>query len=178
MSSYAQTDFTTAKINATNLNKAENGLKAAFDENNYYMNGATGIILYFPVATVPSQFLKMNGAWVSQSAYAALYAAPNVTWVTRPDNGGEFQIPDLRGVFIRGWTTGRTIGDYQADVFKTHKHQVTDDTGIGTSGSAAMSGGSTTRLDGTTTTQRTVSGGGGVSETRPKNMALIACIRY
>lgn len=101
-------------------------------------------------------------------------------------------VPDLRGVFIRGWDTaggtakgidtGRIFGSYQLDDFKSHSHPrnpnnyaediqaavslySTSWRGQGQAGSSLLNGFINT-------------GSTGGTETRPKNIALLPCIKY
>ncbi|MDP2091130.1 MAG: hypothetical protein Q8K30_06060 [Candidatus Gracilibacteria bacterium] len=83
---------------------------------------------------------------------------------------------DLRGTFIRGMNgdlngrdVSRTLGDYQADELKSHHHQVTGGGGAG--------GGSTNLgyFQSFTVNRDTTSVGG--TETRPRNVALLYCVK-
>lgn len=94
-----------------------------------------GMIAYFPWSSVPAGWLKANGAAVSRTAYAALF---NAIWTRYGDGDGfnTFNLPDLRGEFIRSWDdgrnvdTGRAIGSSQSGAIQLHNH----------SGSAESSG--------------------------------------
>ena len=87
----------------------------------------SGAVLYFSGRTAPAGWLKANGAAVSRTAYAALFAAIGTTY-----GGGDFRntfnLPDLRGEFIRGWDDGRgvdtprPIGSAQAHALQSHQH--------------------------------------------------------
>jgi len=95
-------------------------------------------------------------------------------------------LPDLRGQFLRGFDdgagvdTGRVLGSAQTDAFQGHYHNSSG--GTITGGGGALAGGSTLgngpnavtspSSDGTNGTPRTA------AETRPKNIALLACIKY
>jgi hypothetical protein len=82
----------------------------------------TGAIFHFPATIPPSGYLELNGALVSRSTYAILWAyaqssgniaASDAGWQAgqfSPGNGSTtFRIPDLRGVFIRGYDHDRGL---------------------------------------------------------------------
>lgn len=72
------------------------------------LSGSTpaGGIIWFPASTPPAGFVKCNGASISRTAYAALYAV--IGTIYGSGNGSTtFNLPDLRGEFIRGWDDGR-----------------------------------------------------------------------
>ena len=134
----------------------------------------SGAVLYFAGQTAPSGWLKANGAAVSRSTYAALFAAIGTTYGTG-DGRSTFNLPDLRGEFIRGWDDGRGIdrgrvfGSAQSDELKAHTHGgVPQRAGDNDRGGAS----SWFSIDGIGQTE---SFGG--SETRPRNIALLACIK-
>lgn len=68
-----------------------------------------GAIMWFSGSTTaPSGYLKANGAEVSRTVYAALFSAIGTTWGA--GNGtNTFNLPDLRGEFIRSWDDGRGV---------------------------------------------------------------------
>ena len=81
------------------------------------------------VATVPSGYLECNGNAVSRTTYAALFAIIGTTYGT--GNGSStFNLPDLRGEFVRGFDHGRgvdnnrSINDPQGSQFGRHNHNV------------------------------------------------------
>ena len=68
----------------------------------------SGEVAYFAGRNAPAGWLKANGAAVSRTAYAALFAAIGTTY--GPGDGSTtFNLPDLRGEFMRGWDDGRGI---------------------------------------------------------------------
>lgn len=90
-------------------------------------------------------------------------------------------VPDLRGEFIRGWAhdrtgiadVGRSFGSWQMDDFKSHTHYTWSKLGTysgtdGWDGVGGVSWGLSTYKTGAT----------GGSETRPRNIALLPCIKY
>ena len=68
----------------------------------------SGTVLYFAGSSAPAGWLKANGAAVSRTAYAALFAAIGTTYGLG-DGRSTFNLPDLRGEFIRGWDDGRGV---------------------------------------------------------------------
>jgi microcystin-dependent protein len=146
-----------------------------------------GTVMYFAMNTAPSGWLKANGAQVSRTTYASLFSAISTVFGAG-DGSTTFTLPDLRGEFIRGWDdgrsvdTGRTFGSAQSGEIQSHSHQqqvqFSNYTHSHNSGSAqsasAMSGGAG-GLTGYSAGGISASGG---SETRPRNIALLACIRY
>jgi hypothetical protein len=91
--------------------------------------------------------------------------------------------PDMRGYFVRGLDTGgsvdpgRTLATLQQDQFQNHAHGVAGGTLGGTS--AGTSGGSGTNTP--TGTSGIIVGGASSgnpgSETRPKNVSLLYCVK-
>jgi microcystin-dependent protein len=167
-----------------------------------------GSILYFPANTAPSGVVKANGTLLNRVSFGRLWAfasasgniVSDAAWTaangpigsfSTGDGSTTFRIPDLRGEFVRGWDdargvdTGRTIGSYQADAMQGHWHAFNYNI-TGTIGGSGFMSGSTTAnelagntdsirspvTDGTNGTPRTA------SETRPRNIALLACIKF
>lgn len=60
----------------------------------------SGAVFWFAASTAPAGFLECNGASISTTSFAALFAAIGFTF---GGSGAAFNIPDLRGKFIRGW---------------------------------------------------------------------------
>lgn len=86
-----------------------------------------GVILPYAAAVAPNGWLKCNGQEVSRITYAALFAVIGTTFGDG-DGSNTFNVPDLRGEFIRGLDegrgvdSGRTLGSYQRDAMQDHKH--------------------------------------------------------
>jgi microcystin-dependent protein len=64
----------------------------------------TGTIVTYASSTIPSSWLECNGAEVSQSTYADLYALIAATYGSA--GSGNFKLPDLRGRAVIGAGTG------------------------------------------------------------------------
>ena len=90
-----------------------------------------GALLAFAGPNIPAGFLLANGAAVSRSSYANLFAAIGTTYGAG-DGSTTFNLPDARGVFLRGLDngrgldSGRSLGSYQGDTFASHAHGVND----------------------------------------------------
>lgn len=112
-----------------------------------------GSIAIFPFAAVPDTYLICNGQAVSRTTYASLFAKIGTTYGV--GNGTTtFNLPDLRGEFIRGWDNGRgvdaarVLGSAQADAtslpnaaFTGTTSNYTHNHGIGNGANAANSPG-------------------------------------
>lgn len=133
----------------------------------------SGAVMHFAMNTAPSGWLKANGAAVSRTTYAGLFTAIGTTFGAG-DGSTTFNLPDMRGEFARGWDdgrgidSGRSFGSAQADQLKSHNHTITSVTNSGNFGA----GGAAPYPSGST-----VTGSTGGTETRPRNIALLACIK-
>lgn len=149
-----------------------------------------GAVVYLAKSSAPDGWLKANGAAVSRSTYSQLFSAIGTTWGV--GNGSTtFNVPDLRGEFVRGWDDGRGVdsgrgfGSSQLDAMQRIQ-------GNGGGVRDIFSGG----LTGPFARGRdsfSLDTGGGVfreltfdnnraartaTETRPRNRALLACIKF
>ncbi|SAL70725.1 phage tail collar domain-containing protein [Caballeronia peredens] len=90
-----------------------------------------GTLLPFAGVSVPAGFLLANGAVVSRTAFAALFAVIGGIY-GGGDGATTFNLPDTRGVDLRGVDNGRgldpgrTLGSYQSDSLASHGHGVGD----------------------------------------------------
>jgi microcystin-dependent protein len=163
-----------------------------------------GTVIWTARTTAPTGYLKANGTAVSRSTYATLFSAIG-TLYGAGDGSTTFNLPDLRGEFIRGWDDGRGVdagrafGSGQAAAFASHQH--TGSTADAGAHSHSTNFSSVAR--GTPTSARfalssvgyngvfqdiSINGVGdhahsfttnasGGSETRPRNIALLACVK-
>jgi len=152
-------------------------------------------VIWTPRSTAPTGYLKANGATVSRTTYAALFAQIG-TMFGAGDGSTTFNLPDMRGVFPRGWDdgrgvdTGRALGSLQADALQNitgyagvnlpyygQLHVTggamiyTDNIGGGTSGGGGSNGSAIINFDASRVART-------AAETRPTNVALLACIKY
>ena len=155
-----------------------------------------GSVFSFATTTVPTGYLECNGAAVSRSTYASLFSAISTTWGVG-DGSSTFNLPDLRGQFVRGWDnsagvdSGRSFASSQSDQNKSHNHSINDSGHNHTIGNwggnfGGGSGALTFRNDvsGTngsiiqnSTTGISIQNDGG-TEVRVKNYALMYVIKF
>lgn len=147
-----------------------------------------GAVMHFAMSTAPSGYLKANGAAVSRIAYRALFDAIGTTFGAE-DGGTTFNLPDLRGNFIRGWgdnggvDSGRVFGSFQTGSVESHTHA--PPVGLSAPWLGNSLGGGDGSIDGsahvTPADRNPISGNTqayGGTETRPRNVALLACIKF
>jgi len=144
-----------------------------------------GLVSHFARSTAPTGWLKANGAAVSRVAYADLFAAIGSTF-GNGDGFNTFNLPDLRGEFLRGWDdgrgvdAGRALGSWQGHQSNSLL-EVQEARGNGT-GSVTLpaNGDFSPWLVG-----GTAGSGGSINrfrlagvETRTRNRAMLACIKF
>jgi microcystin-dependent protein len=138
-----------------------------------------GSVAWYAANSAPAGYLKANGANVNRTTYAALFTAIGTTFGVG-DGSTTFTLPDLRGEFARGWDDGRGIdsgrafGSAQAHSFASHTHTMLP--GFALNARVGVAGGGTTAVfadGGVTDTAAT-----GSTETRPRNIALLAIIKF
>ena len=139
-----------------------------------------GVIAALAMPTPPEGWLVCDGSAVSRTDYADLYAAIGTVW-GHGDQIATFNLPDLRGEFVRGFDAGRGVdadrvfASYQDDETKAHSHSNNGQTGVintygdthpyrlALAGSGTFAAGETGEF-------------GGV-ETRPRNVAMTYAIK-
>lgn len=164
------------------------------------------MIAYFPLAAAPAGWLKANGAEVSRTAYSRLFARIGTAWGAG-DGLNTFNLPDLRGEFLRclddgrGVDPNRGLGAWQGSQNLAHKHSGSTSTAGSHShdyvdgrpmhppGDPGLQNGNvfkgiwennelrTTRAAGSHSHSLTTDESGG-SEARPRNVAVLACIKF
>lgn len=164
-------DSGTARTNLDVFSKAETRQMAP-----------AGLVAVFAAFSAPSGWLKANGAAVSRTAYADLFGRIGTTFGAG-DGVNTFNLPDLRGEFIRGWDDGRGV-DPQRDLGSWQRATSISPYVGGVNGefiTGVFDG------DGQSINQpnylryKITSGTGNGSSpqaVRPRNVALLACIKY
>lgn len=156
--------------------------------------GAAPVGIYgdFPVGVVPPGWLECDGAQYLIAAYPDLYAFIGTLYNLGNETAGYFRVPDTRGEFVRFWDhgrgvdAGRTIGSKQLDQFQGHWHGLI--WGQGTAKTSGYIGNNLVNYDPSTSSQALnqvtdplTDGTHGTprtgSETRPRNIAAMRCIK-
>jgi microcystin-dependent protein len=140
-----------------------------------------GTVIYVAYITPPDGWLECNGQAIDRTMYSLLFDKISTTYGA--GNGTTtFNLPDLRGEFIRGWDNskgidnGRVFGSYQEDELKSHNHiiyntQPDSKTPVTTTNDRALSG------TGWQTNFNPYTSSTGGTETRPRNIALMPIIK-
>ncbi len=156
----------------------KSGVWSIVSISQFSISSPVGTVAAFASTNVPTGWIKCNGASLLRTTYARLFANIGVLYGTA--DGTHFNAPDLRGEFIRGWDdgraidSGRAIATAQSDLFKAHIHTV------GISGQIAGGAAHTvqTYSGAGTTSGSDATGSTGGAETRPRNVAMMYCIKY
>lgn len=131
-----------------------------------------GSVMWFAANSPPTGFLKANGAAVSRTTYAALFSAIGTTFGAG-DGSTTFNVPDLRGEFIRGWDDARGV-----DSGRAFASAQSADAKIGSASSIwtyTASSGVSLQTAATAYWATTTANG---AETRPRNIALLPCVKF
>lgn len=151
------------------------------DQTNLGIAAPPGMIMYYTARNAPNGWLACSGQAVSRTTYEDLYKIIGTTF-GKGDGSTTFNLPDLRGEFIRGWDNSRGVdnsrglGTSQSDEFKSHIHKVKEGSVNPrwiTNNEIIVSGDDFTQ---TVSYESSTTATGG-SETRPRNVALLACIK-
>ncbi|AZO96796.1 hypothetical protein D7D81_16605 [Halocella sp. SP3-1] len=150
-----------------------------------------GSVFWFAAQDPPSSYLECNGAGISRTTYSDLYDVIGSIF-GEGDGESTFNIPDLRGEFIRGWDNGRNVdvgrvlGSWQEDVFQGHWHRLRmeyDQSGGGGYRKPLPNHSRYSPKNINDWVRQPISDGvNGTprisNETRPRNVALLPCIKY
>jgi phage-related tail fiber protein len=152
----------------------------------------TGGIIFCAYNSIPKGYLKANGASVSTETYVALFTAIGYNY---GGSGTSFNVPDLRGEFVRSfddgrgsYDSGRSISSFQDHDWKSlwiiergsgwnsgYNHGPTN-SGKGIFGINGWNGQQFTgKWENPSAAQGYLWGG---EDVHPRNRALLACIKY
>lgn len=166
-------------------------------------NTFAGEVRTFAGTTAPTGFMVCDGTPVSRTLYPQLFLAigtshgdgsQNADGTVSGFSGTHFNLPDYRGIFLRGvdltggndpdkatrtalksgGNAGNSVGSFQSDqvVSHTHTQNFWQDGGGGGAPNNPAHGIGATNL------QPKTSNATGGSETRPKNVNVLYCIKY
>lgn len=177
----------TAKVSTRNWPQAFYRLRDTGDPANLAPGIAalvpTGTIVAFAGNAAPEGWALCDGSPVDRTTFAELFAVIGIS-CGEGDGSTTFNLPDLRGRFLRGvdggagndpdsasrtamnpgGNTGDATGSVQGDAYRSHAHQIITNTSTGGANGVVRGNGT---VNGNTTTSPT-----GSSETRPKNAAV------
>lgn len=178
----------------TNTSNSVTGVAGASSNWIGFPISGAGIPTGTTISNVSGTTLTLSNNATASASGVALTIAPFGVG----DGSTTFNVPDMRGKVPRGWDNGagvdpgRVFGSYQADSFASHSHTATSTStttgqsqyqlwdqhsGTSTMTGSGSSGVAYQPLTLSTTTSTTVNATGG-TETRGKNVALLACIKY
>lgn len=192
-------------LNDSKLDKNGNAATAARLQTARTINGVpfdgtqdinatpAGTIMYFARDWAPTGWLKANGAAVSRTTYAGLFAVLG-TYYGAGDGSATFNLPDLRGEFIRSYDDGRGVdpgrrnGSWQGDAIRNITGACSGAMGVVFDGFAGafFDDGTRDATVATSTTKVTYNDDfcfdasrvvPTANENRPRNIALLACIK-
>ena len=188
-------------VNGMVTDIATNATGVSTNATSISTNTPAGTIMSWSKGSAPSGWLECDGSAVSRATYATLFTAIAETY-GNGDGSTTFNVPDLRGKFLRGYdhgattdpdaatrtdrgdaTTGDNVGTNQAHAFQGHYH-----TGASLTWGATAGGSNISVMDNETTDTNknnakapTDDGSNGTpsitSETRPVNVAVMFLIK-
>lgn len=167
-----------ASTNATAYDVIFDDIDLRKEKSGATPDGPVGEIIALPTTTPPGGFLFADGSEVSRSVYKELFDVVGTQYGVG-DGSTTFNLPDLRGEFLRGFDDGRgvdparVLGSTQNYAIQEHTHGVpiTSSTNRINNGSQVATYQS--NLQGSFNTQAA-----GGTETRPRNISVAYHIRY
>lgn len=167
------------------------------DETMSTQTDLVGSVMGFAVNSAPAGWLAANGQAVSRNVYARLFARIGTVWGAG-DGSTTFNLPDARGEFIRGWDngrgadSGRTFGSAQKGTIVGGKDDNDDGANISflANGNAVDYGSDAVLFSNYSgikpyylnaeekTAIPSSAQNAFFSVTRPRNIALLYCIKY
>jgi hypothetical protein len=144
---------------------------------------------YVVVSVIDANNVTISATAGGTAIVAGSASSGTQTWVNAPHGDGDgsttFTLPNLNGSFVRAWDDSagvdpnRAIGSLQLDAMQGHHHSMT--MGVSFAGAGIAQGDASAgnngaigapTFDGINGTPRTA------AETRPRNVAMMATIRY
>ena len=172
---------------ASKLFQNENNLDDL--QNDFERQIIVGSILIWPKEEVPNdRWIHVRGQSLDKTSYPELFQQLGYMYGGSPETG-KFNLPDYRGMFLRGTDTGRgsdpdansrasrgdgekgdVVGTTQADAFESHRHPHVDSYAADTSRADRNRSGSSIHAHDVSRAANRVTGVSGSNETRPKNI--------
>lgn len=168
------------------------------DATGYLM--PVGSVIAYAGATIPEGWLLCDGRYVSRTEYADLYAALGNAWGSG-NSPTTFNLPDMRGQFLRGvddsptqgtsysdqdrtirqpiksgGNSGNKVGSKQMDEYKSHTHKERPSSGNIWLFAHSTGGTWGNERNGNQLGPQTGASGG--NETRPENVYVYYIIKY
>jgi microcystin-dependent protein len=148
----------------------------------------SGTVITFAGPSAPTGYLECNGAALNTTTYATLFAAIGYYY---GGSGASFNLPDMRGIFARGWDhgrgidAGRAIGSTQLASLLTadHDNDSVDTPDLNTAVSSwqwdtvSPANYPNTMVSYVQTANHSAATGGAMGGARPINVAMMYCIK-
>ncbi len=158
------------------------------DETMSTMTDLVGCVVAFAMNAPPTGWLAANGQAISRNIYSRLFSRIGTTYGSG-DGVSTFNLPDLRGEFIRGWDAGRGVDAGRLFGSWQKGSVIVGDDGVGTISVASSNVADKTilgqDLGGTETYQISKVTGEGQAVgnqyfgySRPRNIAQLFCIKF
>ena len=117
-----------------------------------------GTIITYAGRNIPQGYLPCDGSVQNKRNYPVLYTHLGTIWGSGDGSPGSFNLPDLRGMFLRGvdgsagkdpdkvhriafyngGATGNNVGSYQPDSLAAHNHKINRQDAANTGGGGGM----------------------------------------
>lgn len=159
------------------------------DETYNSNNDMVGMVAAFAMNSAPEGWLIANGSAVSRVTYARLFSRVGTLYGSG-DGSTTFNLPDARGVVLRGADlgsgrdSGRVFGSYQPDAVKTIdlRYYGPGTPGVGTKTVFALEANRnalyTTAINQSDGSTQPAFQMDGAIENRVKNISILNCIKY
>lgn len=150
-----------------------------------------GFMAALPVIKIPPGWLEVDNSVKSIAAYPDLAAFLGGAYNNGTEPVGYFRLPESRGEFLRGWDNGRgvdlgrVVGSMQAGELESHAHRDAYFIGGAASGTPnpsssyakAYQGSGSSSFNGSGSAAGLTCSATGGTETRPRNIAVVWCIK-
>lgn len=146
----------------------------------------SGIIAYFGARSAPNGWLACEGQAISRTTYAGIFKVIGTTFGSG-DGTTTFNLPDGRGEFIRGWDNGKGVdpsrgfGTNQTEMLKSHNHTVRIGPDVNTvivpNNTKTVGVSNADNQNGQVINGDWQISSTGGTETRPRNISFLQCIK-